>query len=297
MVITLGETMVLLVPTDGRLADAATLDVTLAGAESTVAAYLSGLGHRSTWRTRLGDDPWGARITRDLEARGVTVDAEIDGTRPTAVFFKDPAPGGTRVHYYRAGSAASAMSPAFLDATDVPAGTSVLHTSGINAALGPEPLALCRSIRAFADRHQLLWSFDVNYRPGLWAPEQAAPVLLELARAADLVLVGRDEAETLWGSTPLRSLIPDADLVVKDGSVGATAHLGDEETFVPTPPVEVVEVVGAGDAFAAGYLAGTLDRRPVADRLLLGHRTAALALAVIGDMAPPDRIAALAKEF
>lgn len=297
MVITIGETMVLLVPPSGRLEHADTLEVTLAGAESTVAAYLAGLGHRAIWRTRLGDDPWGRRITAELERRNVRVDADLDAARPTAVFFKDPSPDATQVHYYRAGSAASAMSSAFLDATHVPAGTSILHTSGINAALGSEPLAMCRALRAFADRHRLRWSFDVNYRPGLWSVAEAAPVLLELARQADLVFVGRDEAEALWGSAAPRDLIPDCELVVKDGEVGATAFEGGRDTFVATPSVDVVEVVGAGDAFAAGYLAGELRGLPAAERLLLGHRTAALALGVTGDMADPEQITALRDEL
>jgi 2-dehydro-3-deoxygluconokinase len=53
---------------------------------------------------------------------------------------------------------------------------------------------------------------------------------------------------------------------------------------VPAHAVEVVEVVGAGDAFAAGYLAGWLEGRPAAERLAMGHDRAALALASTGDV-------------
>ena len=136
-----------------------------------------------------------------------------------------------------------------------------------------------------------LVSFDVNHRSRLWPAEQAAPVLRDLANRCDLVFVGQDEAETLWGTTdPLavRRLLPDPEtLVVKDGAVGATAMCRDAEpVFVPAPRVAVVEPVGAGDAFAAGYLAGLLRDLDPVRRLRLGHLVAAQALTSSGDNAP-----------
>jgi 2-dehydro-3-deoxygluconokinase len=129
----------------------------------------------------------------------------------------------------------------------------------------------------------------VNYRPGLWPVASAAPVLLELAARASIVLVGLDEARKLWGvssAADVRALLPQPSvLVVKDAAVGATSFRAGSTDFVPTPPVEVVEPVGAGDAFAAGYLAGVLRDLPETDRLALGHRIAAAALSVTGDVA------------
>ncbi|GAB3933907.1 hypothetical protein GCM10027614_05920 [Micromonospora vulcania] len=75
--------------------------------------------------------------------------------------------------------------------------------------------------------------------------------------------------------------------MVKDGAVGATAlHRDAEPVFVPTPRVTVVEPVGAGDAFAAGYLAGLLRDLDPVRRLRLGHLVAAQALGSSGDNAP-----------
>lgn len=74
---------------------------------------------------------------------------------------------------------------------------------------------------------------------------------------------------------------------MKDGDVGATAFLGDDEpVFVPAPRVEVVEPVGAGDAFAAGFLAATLDGAELAERLSAGHTAAARVLTTHGDLPP-----------
>jgi 2-dehydro-3-deoxygluconokinase len=155
--------------------------------------------------------------------------------------------------------------------------------------------ALSPSCAALVDRlmSERRCSFDVNYRPGLWTVARAAPVLSELAQRAEIVFVGLDEAQTLWGVSTahdVRSLLPGpSTLVVKDGAIGATSFHAEGVAFVPAPPADVVEAVGAGDAFAAGYLAGLLGGVAENDRLALGHRVAAAALGVPGDMAAIGR--------
>jgi 2-dehydro-3-deoxygluconokinase len=134
-------------------------------------------------------------------------------------------------------------------------------------------------------------SFDVNDRRALWSQEQAATTLARLADAADIAFVGRDEAERLWGTPTaddVRRHLPNcALLIVKDGDVGATAYRGDEASvFVPAPRVDVVEPVGAGDAFASGFLAATLDGADLASSLSAGHAAAARVLMTRGDLPP-----------
>ena len=106
------------------------------------------------------------------------------------------------------------------------------------------------------------------------------------------MFVGRDEAERLWGTTTpaeVRALLPDvAELVVKDGPHGATTFAGADEVFVPALKVEVVEEVGAGDAFAGGYLAALLDHASIDERLRAGHARAALVLGTTADW--PDEV-------
>ncbi|GAA3726347.1 hypothetical protein GCM10022402_03820 [Salinactinospora qingdaonensis] len=111
-----------------------------------------------------------------------------------------------------------------------------------------------------------------------------------MARSADVVLVGRDEAETLWATTTvdeIRGLLPDvAQLVVKDAEFGATGFEADARSHVASPQVEVIEPVGAGDAFAAGDLSGLLSGRSMVPRLCSGHLCAAMTLRCTGDTAP-----------
>jgi 2-dehydro-3-deoxygluconokinase len=296
-VICCGETMVLLTPADARfLGQAELLRLTIAGAESTVAQYLSNLGHQCAWVSRVGQDPFGQRIVSSLAAQGVDTSlVRYDMNAPTAVFFKDPAPDGSRVYYYRKGSAAAAMSAA--DVAAVPlAGARLLHLSGITPALSPACAATVDLLFDLARQAGIMVSFDVNYRPGLWPVEQAGPVLRGLADRADIVLVGRDEAETLWGASTAaetRELLDSCPVViVKDSDVGATEFNGESVTFEPALKVDVIEPVGAGDAFAGGYLSGLLKGMTSAQRLKLGHRLAARALRSLDDYVPvtPDEL-------
>ncbi|MEU3192883.1 sugar kinase [Streptomyces sp. NPDC006992] len=351
-VVCLGESMVTFLPSrPGPLADVPAFDRAIGGAESNVACTLARAGHRACWVSRVGADGFGDHLVRTIAGYGVDTSAvERDPERPTGIYFRtdgerptaapDPAAPGpaasgdatsvpgaaelSEVLYYRAGSAASAMSPATVPPQAVRAGR-VLHLTGITAALSADCLALLRALTAdrepTADRdptaeraptgkgtptgtdaaHRPLVSFDVNYRVGLWhtAAESGAEVLLELARRSDLVFVGEDEAAAAWGVTggpgAVRELLREpAVLVVKQGARGATAFVGDEPgVFAPALEVDVLSPVGAGDAFAAGFLAGTLRGLPVRDRVRHGHLMAAAALTDAGDLAaPPDRAAA-----
>ncbi|MBZ3903488.1 sugar kinase [Streptomyces scabiei] len=369
-VVALGESMVTFLPTrPGRLADVPSFDRSIGGAESNVAIALAAAGHTVRWVSRVGADGFGDHLVETISQHHVdTTAVERDPERPTGVYFRTAGDRATDTHevaYYRAGSAASAMSPDTVDLTAVRA-TRVLHLSGITAALSPDCLSLLRTLTA-PHPHRPLISFDVNHRPALWNDTEAPHTLLELARAADLVLVGEDEATEAWGvtggPTAIRALLPEpATLIVKQGAHGATlfertdqprtaargraggcppaaagvhhrppphptAPAGprtetprhtpdptptagdptaarthaptDTTTFVPAPTVQVVAAVGAGDAFAAGFLSATLRALPAKTRLRHGHLMAAATLTVPGDLGTPprrdhaDRLAAL----
>lgn len=281
-----GETMAVLTSPEA-LGEGARLSVGTGGAESNVAVALTRLGHRAAWVSRVGEDPFGRIVTAAVARSGVDVrGVEVDSERPTGLYVKDTAPGGAGVLYYRRGSAASAMSAA--DAEKVwSRGPRLAHLSGITPALSARAAALVEHLLDRRSGDGALRSFDVNHRPALWTARRAAPVLLDLARRADVVFVGRDEAERLWGTPAaedVRAALPEVPtLVVKDAGHGATCFEGADTVFVPAPPVDVVEEVGAGDAFAAGFLSGLLDGLPPELRLSLGHATAGEVLRSRGD--------------
>ena len=290
----LGETMAMLVPSDGLpLRRAAGFALTTAGAESNVARALVELGTTAAWVSLVGDDVLGTRVLDDLTTAGV--DVSLTRRRPgrTGFFLKDPDERGSRVTYYRDGSAATRLGRADVDRA-LAAGPRHLHLSGITPALS----ASCRDAVAYALEAArelgVTTSFDVNHRPVLWPGQaEAADVLGTLARRADVVFTGLDEASALWGSsTPedVRELLtgPGA-VVVKNGGIDATCFAGDERFTEPALPVSVVEPVGAGDAFAAGWLHGALTGLPHPARLRLGHLLARAALTALSDHFPMPR--------
>ncbi|MPZ79901.1 MAG: sugar kinase [Actinophytocola sp.] len=288
--------MALFVPAEpGPPAEVRTWTRTVGGAESNVACHLAGLGRSSAWVSAVGDDAFGRAVVSFVAAHGVDVSGVlVDQDRPTGLYIKESDASGSPVRYYRRGSAASGMGPSLL-ATLPLGGVRLVHTSGITAALSDSCLALMRALLAAPRTHLL--SFDVNWRPRLWADRDPA-VLRELAALADIVLVGADEAEAMWGvggPAAIRALLPEpATLVVKQAERGATLIERDPatgtdraEVFQPALRVDVVEPVGAGDAFAAGYLAATLAAAPPVRRLRSGHLRAAAVLRTHDDVGPP----------
>ncbi|MET7734717.1 sugar kinase [Streptomyces sp. NPDC005402] len=331
-VVALGESMVTFLPSrPGRLADVPSFDRAIGGAESNVVCGLAAAGFAVRWVSRVGADGFGDHLVEAIGGYGVDVSSVgRDPSRPTGVYFRTAGDRATDAHevaYYREGSAASAMSVETVDMAAVRAGR-VLHLSGITAALSDTCLELLRELTApGADRP--LVSFDVNHRAGLWRDADGPRVLLELAREADIVFVGEDEAEEAWGvvggPAAVRAVLPEPSvLVVKQGGKGATAWVSGagsrglgaprggaayrcspaplgrsqsppadtrpSSTFVPALAVDVVATTGAGDAFAAGFLSATLRDLPLRDRLRHGHLWAAAALTAPGDLAvPPSR--------
>lgn len=290
--IAIGETMVLVTPAHPEpLASARDVRLLVGGAESNVATHAAHLGISSAWVSAVGDDALGERVVNHVGDHGVDVRwVSHDPDAPTGVYFKDP---GRGVLYYRRGSAASRMSPATV--ADLPLeDAAVVHISGITPALSDSCAALIEEVVDRVSTGPGILSFDVNYRAALWPPVDAAPALLPLARRAGLVFVGLDEAHTLWDTADadaVRALIPEpATLVVKDGAVGATEFRRDDRhdvrTFAPAIETEVVEAVGAGDAFAAGYLVAHLQGADASRRLAGGHHRASLVLGSTSDFIP-----------
>ncbi|BBC33314.1 hypothetical protein SGFS_046080 [Streptomyces graminofaciens] len=229
-VVALGESMVTFLPTrPGRLADVPSFERGIGGAESNVACALAAAGHAVRWVSRVGADGFGDHLVEAVAAYGVDVTSvRRDPDRPTGVYFRTAGDRATHAHevaYYRTGSAASAMTSANVDPRVVRA-CRVLHLSGITAALSAGCLGLLRELTGPRSDGPLV-SFDINHRSGLWPAPDAPQVLLGLARGADIVFVGEDEAEEVWGVTggpsAIRELLPEPGvLVVKQGARGAT---------------------------------------------------------------------------
>ncbi|MFB6271343.1 MAG: sugar kinase, partial [Salinibacter sp.] len=285
-VVTIGESMVQLTPPEtGLLRHAAQFDRFVAGAASNVAVGLVQMGHRAGWISRVGDDEFGACVRASIRGTGVdTTHVVEDEAAPTGIYVKERRrPPQTRVHYYRDGSAASRLAPDDLE-PDYIGRADYLHLTGILPALS----STCRettwaALRIAAERGVAV-SLDPNVRSKLWAEDEARTVLQEMIPRVEVLLLGRDEATLLSGEdrpeAAARALTETgpSEVVVRRGDGGASA-LDEEGDLVHADAIDVepVEVVGAGDAFNAGYLAGRLRGWPIRRCLRLGNVLGGLA--------------------
>ncbi|GAA2069578.1 sugar kinase [Streptomyces albiaxialis] len=288
----LGETMAALAPDHvGPLRHARALGLSVAGSESTVAVGVRRLGHRAAWIGRTGDDELGRLVLTRLRGEDLDVHSVTDPLAPTGLMLKErPSAGQGRVHYYRAGSAGSRLSPADLP-YEVLDRTRVLHCSGITLALSADARdaahAAMRRVRAAGGTV----SFDLNHRARLWHEDEARAAWRAVLPLADVVFASADEAATLCEApaTDLAELgralcaYGPRTVVVTDGAEGAVSVSPAGTVPVAAVPVTAVDPVGAGDAFVAGYLSALLDGLPEERRMRRAAAVAALCVATEGD--------------
>jgi 2-dehydro-3-deoxygluconokinase len=294
--VTAGETMGLLVQSaSGVPRNGEPMSFGIGGSESNVAIGVRRLGVPATWIGRIGDDPAGAMIVRELRAEQVDALATVDPA-PTGLMIRwRPAPQRGRVEYYRRGSAGSHLCAADI-AEDVVAGAAAFHASGITLALGPDPAAAVTHGMAVARDAGVPVSFDFNFRRALWTEALAAPVLTAAVAQADVVFAGVEEAAIVTGTADpldaalaLEALGP-RQVLIKLGAAGCLARIDGITYELPAPRVTVLDTVGAGDAFVAGYLAELIAGAGSEGRLATAIAAGAWAVTVSGDWeGMPDR--------
>ncbi|MBD0290124.1 MAG: sugar kinase [Thermoleophilia bacterium] len=292
-VLTVGETMVLLDPVgEGGLELGGELRLRVAGAESNFAIALSRLGVPVTWVSRLGTDPLGDLVHGALEREGLDLRyVERDADAPTGLFLKWRTGGRTRVLYYRSGSAASRLAPRHVPAEAL-AGVALVHVTGITLALGVGARALVAQLARSARRAGARVLFDPNWRSPLWrGPREAAAAQREVLPYVDWYLCGLEEGNLLFETESAEELVAAVreagarDAVVRVGERGALVREeGGSLREVPPPRLAaVLDEVGAGDGFAAGFAFGLLRDLAPADCARTGNALAAAALRGTGD--------------
>ena len=291
-VVTLGETMAMFAPREaGPLRYVSDFRLKFGGAETNFAIALVRLGVSAGWISRLGADELGRFIAHGLRGEGVDVSRVIeDPEAPTALYVKElSAVGDTSVYYYRRGSAASRLSP---DDLDVPylTGARWLHVTGITPGLSDSCRATVERAVELAREAGLEVSFDPNLRLKLWTVERAREVLFPILRRSTVLLGGMEEFSVLLGHTDPAAA---ADWGLEQGVTVAVVKLGAEGALVATaeerrvvPPFSVprvIDPVGAGDGFDAGFVAGRLKGYDLWRAAQLGNAVGAHAIMVNGD--------------
>jgi 2-dehydro-3-deoxygluconokinase len=287
-VLTIGESLGLIV-TDGPLHEQRTR-VGFGGAESNVAIALRRLGVPVTWISRLGQDPFGDLIERELRAEGVTVRVGRSEADATGLMVKERRPlGRSRVRYYRSTSAATGLTGS--DVTDAElADAEVVHLTGITAAISPTARQAVLEIARRAREAGTRVSFDLNHRARQWDRAQAAETYRRILPLVDVVFAGDDEARILFPevedpaelAAALAGLGP-TEAVVKLGEHGALARTANVVHRQAAMAIDPVDTVGAGDGFVAGYLRELLAGAPVPVRLRTGTQVGAYACLGPGD--------------
>ena len=291
--ISFGETSAVFVASEiGRMRYCREFGIRPGGAEATVAVGVRKLGFDTAWISALGEDEMGHYLLGVIAGEQVDVSrVAMVPDRPTGIFLRERLPlGGARHFYYRKGSAFSGYRPEMLDA-DFIASARILHLTGITPALSPDCEASVWRAIEIARCAGVQVSFDPNVRLALWDRDAARPVLERLMAAADIVLPGLEDMQMLYGPiSPAEALarlrgLGCRRIALKLGEGDVIVASEQDETTVAVSAIpDPVDLMGAGDAFAAGCLAGLLRDWDMVEAAHLGVTVAGLAIQLPGNI-------------
>jgi 2-dehydro-3-deoxygluconokinase len=303
LVVTLGECISSFIARErGPLAETTDFLRTVTGAEANVAVGLARLGVPGAYIGRVGADGLGTAILRRLRGEGVDVEhLRVDEHAATGLMIRELRDiGPSEVIYWRTGSAGSRLSAGDVEAAgELIDGAAWLHVTGITPALSMDAASAVDAAVSRARAAGATISLDINMRRQLWTEAQARSALAPLAGRCDVVLGGVEElavvaglADSLGdGAAVDPEVAADAILalgaqavVVKLGADGALERRVSGSVSAPALAVDrVVDPVGAGDAFTAGYIATVLAGGSAAEALRVANACGAAVVATLGD--------------
>ncbi|MBX9244150.1 sugar kinase [Actinotalea ferrariae] len=286
------------VPSGTRLERTPTLDVNVAGTEANVLSGLASLGWRAGWVSALPKTPMARRVEFELRSHGVDLAGVVrtdTGRLGTYYVEYGAAPRPTHVYFDRADTAFTQMTTADVD-WDLLLDTRVIHLTGITAALSPNVLEILTEVLDRAEAAGVPVSFDVNYRANLWPADVAAEVLRPFVERAEILFVRADDLAQLYdlGPEPEQALdqvcamTRARHVALTCGDLGVLASIDGARVKASARPVDIVDRLGAGDGFAAGFLHAWLDG-DVDEAAEHGVVMAALALAQVGEQVVTTR--------
>ncbi|XXM70770.1 sugar kinase [Lysinibacillus sphaericus] len=291
-VLTIGDALVAFTPsTTGPLRFASNFERTVGGAELNVAIGCSRLGLKTGWISRLGDDEFGKHVFNFVRGEGVDVsEVKLVKGYQTSIYFKEMINSSKiNSYYYRNNSPTRTLTSESLNEEYIRE-TKILHITGVFPAVDPANGEVIMQLLKVAKAHNISISMDPNIRLKLWDEETAKHTLLSYMPYVDILLLGIEEAEILFGTSDSSEVFQLAgsygvqDIVLKQGAKGAIGQRNGEVSASPAiKDVHVVDEIGAGDGFASGYLYSRIHDYPLEKSLKIANAVAAHVISVNGD--------------
>jgi 2-dehydro-3-deoxygluconokinase len=292
-VISFGEALIIFSPNKpGAIRFVDSFHKSVGGAEANVLIALARLGFKTGFISKLGDDGFGDYINSSLRSEGIDVShVDIDSKSPTGMLFKEldhnPNPN---VYYYRSNSAVTKIDVESINKECILSGK-YFHITGITPALSTNCYDATFKMLKIAKSSGVKISFDPNLRMKLWnSVEHARETMLKIASYADIIFPGLDEAEFILGTSDIDEICAKFHelgakiVVIKLGENGCL--ISDNNIKIKVSgykPHRIVDTVGAGDGFAAGFIAGQLQNKSLAECGEFANAIGAMALMVESD--------------
>lgn len=312
-IVALGEIMLRLTPPHYRkIVQAETFEVTYGGAEANVAVSLSMFGHRVSFVTRLPNHSLGNAVIGFLNKYGVQTDNIVRGGDRLGIYFLESGTSlrPSEVIYDRKDSAMATARPEDFDWNALLANADLFHTSGITLALSNNARRIVTEAVQAAKHKGVTVSFDFNYRSKLWSLEEAREAIVSVLPHVDICFAGRHDVENILGYcfSPAAAsqeqvykdlfgrLIETYDITYVATTI-RTVHSASRNSLagivvtragdmVVTEPYhfDIVDRIGGGDAFAAGFLHGiTSEGKNVSYALGFALAASVLKHTIVGD--------------
>ena len=311
-VVTFGEIMMRLSPPlNYRFAQTRNLEITYGGGDANVGASLAGLGVPAAHVTCFPDNDLGHAAAQQFRALGVNMDATVYEGDRLGLYFLEVGAGmrPSKVVYDRANSAFAHLDPAKFNWDEILQDAGWLHWTGITPAISASTAEATRQAIVAARRLGLIVSADVNDRRNLWQYGQSAQaVMSELVQGCDVVVCSENDAEDLFGIVPepgadnkfvsvaqqVMARFPQIKQVITTRrNTHSASHNGlkgiyyDGQQFLETVTHEInpiVDRIGGGDAFMAGFIYGSLAYEHPQQALNFGVAASALKHTIPGDI-------------
>lgn len=278
-VVTLGEAMLRLSPPDfHRLEQADSFDAKVGGGELNVAVGVSRLGLESAWVSKLPQNPIGRMVRNKAREQGVDTSHIVwSNSGRVGIYFLEfgANPRASSVLYDRAGSAVSTLAPGEVDWAKAFEGCRLFHVSGITPALSKSCAeATFEAIKA-AKAAGARVSYDVNYRKKLWTPEEASACQVPMMEYVDILITTEEDTGVVFGireksyrevaqrlnerfGFEVAAITLREDLSVLRNNWSALALSNGEFYESAKYSCELIDRVGGGDSFTAGFVYGYL---------------------------------------